>query len=181
MYLNLFYIRKLMQASVVTEQDYAAIVQLVNAAYRGEGSKEGWTTEAWIVGGEKRTNEQHLAGLLQQPGAVMLQLRSDSGDLLGCVFLRQDEEGLYLGMLSVWPKMQTQGIGKTLMWMAEEHALRLGVHRIHMHVITARTELLEWYYRRGYVSTGQFKTFPSDPEFGVALQPLEFVVLEKHL
>jgi hypothetical protein len=40
---------------------------------------------------------------------------------------------------------------------------------------------LEWYYRRGYVSTGQFKAFPSDPEFGVALQPLEFVVLEKHL
>jgi predicted N-acetyltransferase YhbS len=170
-----------MLASFVTEQDYPAIVQLVNAAYRGEASKEGWTTEAWIVGGEKRTNERHLAGLLQQPGAVMLQVKSDDGELLGCVFLRQDDEGLYLGMLSVWPKLQTQGVGKTLIWMAEEHAHKLGVHRIHMHVITARTELLEWYYRRGYVSTGKFKTFPSDPEFGVALHPLEFVVLEKQL
>lgn len=170
-----------MQASVVTERDYPAIVQLVNAAYRGEASKAGWTTEAWIVGGEKRTNEHHLADLLQQPGAVMLQVHSDGGDLLGCVFLRQDEEGLYLGMLSVWPQLQSKGVGKTLMYLAEEHAHQLGISRIYMHVITARTELLEWYYRRGYVSTGQFKAFPSDPEFGVALQPLEFVVLEKHL
>ncbi len=177
----LSYIRPPMQASIVTEKDYPAIVQLVNNAYRGEASKEGWTTEAWIVGGEKRTNENHLAGLLQQQGAVMLQVHSDGGDLLGCVFLRHDEEGLYLGMLSVWPQLQTKGVGKTLMYLAEEHAHHLGVSRIYMHVITARTELLDWYYRRGYVSTGQFKAFPSDPEFGVALQPLEFVVLEKHL
>lgn len=170
-----------MQSSIITEKDFPAIVALVNNAYRGEASKEGWTTEAWMVGGDKRTTEENLAEILQEPGAVILKLESDEGELLGCVFLRHDEEGLYLGMLSVWPKLQAKGVGKTLMWLAEQHAREVGTRRIYMNVISARTELIEWYYRRGYVSTGVSKEFLSHPELGVALRPLEFIVLEKYL
>jgi ribosomal protein S18 acetylase RimI-like enzyme len=171
----------IMHARPITPADFPAITALVNAAYRGEASKAGWTTEAWLVGGERRTNEQHLAELVAESGAVILQLESDQGDLLGCVFLRHDDDGLYLGMLSVWPQLQAKGYGKTLLWLAEEHARSLEVHRIYMNVISARTELIDWYHRHGYRSTGVFKEFPSDPEFGIALQPLEFVVLEKLL
>jgi hypothetical protein len=37
--------------SIATENDIPALDQLVNGAYRGEGSKKGWTTEADLLGG----------------------------------------------------------------------------------------------------------------------------------
>lgn len=170
-----------MQVSIINEQDYPSIVALVNAAYRGEASKEGWTTEANLITGDKRVDEERLAIELLQPGAVVLKLNTDEGQLLGCVFLHHTEFGLYLGMLSVWPGLQAKGIGKTLMWAAEQHARSVGTRRIYMNVVSVRTELISWYQRLGYSKTGETKPFPDTPEFGVPLFPLEFIVLEKYL
>ncbi|MCC6762735.1 MAG: GNAT family N-acetyltransferase, partial [Chitinophagaceae bacterium] len=47
--------------------------------------------------------------------------------------------------------------------------------------ITARTELIAWYNRRGYNDTGERKPFPDNPVFGTPLQPLEFMMLEKEI
>jgi predicted N-acetyltransferase YhbS len=170
-----------MQISLATSADFPGIVQLVNAAYRGEASKQGWTTEAWFISGDKRTDEQQLEQSLNEPNAVILQLKTDEAQLLGCVFLRHSEAGLYLGMLSVWPHLQGGGIGKSLMWAAEDHARKVGAHRIFMNVISARTELVEWYERRGYLKTAQFLEFPNTPDYGVPMIPLEFVVMEKFI
>jgi predicted N-acetyltransferase YhbS len=170
-----------MQVSIINEQDYPDIVLLVNAAYRGEASKQGWTTEANLIAGDKRVDEESLAANLHQPGAVVLKLNADNGELLGCVFLHHTEFGLYLGMLSVWPGLQAKGIGKTLMWAAEQHARSLGTRRIYMNVISARVELIAWYERLGYTQTGETKPFPNTPEFGIPVVPVEFVVLEKYL
>jgi predicted N-acetyltransferase YhbS len=170
-----------MQIAVIQKQDYAEIVPLVNAAYRGEASKAGWTTEANLIAGTKRVDEAQLELELSQPGALVLKLTEDNGALLGCVFLHHTEFGLYLGMLSVWPHLQAKGLGKTLMWAAEEHARSVGTRRIYMNVVSVRSELIAWYERHGYRKTGETRPFPDTPSFGVPLVPLEFVVLEKYL
>ena len=170
-----------MQIAIIQKEDYAEIVALVNTAYRGEASKAGWTTEADLIAGTKRVDEAQLELELAQPGAVVLKLSTDDGALLGCVFLHHTEFGLYLGMLSVWPHLQAKGLGKTLMWAAEEHARSVGTRRIYMNVVSVRTELIAWYERHGYRKTGETKPFPDTPAFGVPTVPLEFVVLEKYL
>jgi predicted N-acetyltransferase YhbS len=170
-----------MQIAIIQQQDYAEIVSLVNAAYRGEASKIGWTTEADLIAGTQRVDEAQLELELSQPGAVVLKLNADNGELLGCVFLHRTAFGLYLGMLSVWPHLQAKGLGKTLLWAAEEHARNMGTRRIYMNVVSVRSELIAWYERHGYAKTGETNPFPDTPAFGVPIVPLEFVVLEKYL
>jgi ribosomal protein S18 acetylase RimI-like enzyme len=169
-----------MISSYVSKDELAAIVPLVNAAYRGEVSKQGWTTEANIVGGEKRTDLQQLLDLLSDPQATLMKITDESGSIVGSVFLRNHfEDGLYLGMLSVWPHLQAKGIGRMLMMAAEAHARQLGCNRIFMNVISVRNELIAWYQKLGYTITPERKPFPNDSEYGYALQPLEFIVMEK--
>jgi len=50
-----------------------------------------------------------------------------------------------------------------------------------MTVISVRTELIEWYERRGYKPTGQIQPFPNDKKSGVPAQALQFVVMKKLL
>jgi ribosomal protein S18 acetylase RimI-like enzyme len=169
-----------MICSYVLPEDLPALVPMVNAAYRGEASKQGWTTEANIIAGEKRTDLQQLQQMMADPNAVFIKVTDEAGNIVGSVFLHhQPANGLYLGMLSVWPHMQGHGIGKMLIQAAETHARNVGASRIFMTVISARTELIAWYQSLGYVITPERKPFEVDPEYGVALQPLEFLVLDK--
>ncbi len=163
--------------SAATEQDIPALAQLVNRAYRGESSKKGWTTEADLLGGI-RTSEDSLQVLLQNPNVVILKYIS-ADQLIGCVSLETKGNTLYLGMLTVSPEAQAGGIGKQLLLASEKIATERQCRTITMTVITRRHELIAWYERRGYQSTGEIKPFPTDPSFGIPKQPLEFVVLEK--
>ena len=101
---------------------------------------------------------------------------------MGCVYLQTQEEKLYLGMLTVKPDIQAQGIGKRLLQAAEEYAQMQQCGAIKITVISLRKELIDWYERRGYKNTGEKKPFPSsDPRFGLPKQELEFIVMEKKL
>lgn len=160
--------------------DIPELTMLVNSAYRGDASRKGWTTEADLLDGELRTDEPSLSQLLKNPDAVMLKFVS--GDhITGCVYLEKQANALYLGMLSVSPISQAQGIGKQLLSAAEEYARQQGCDCIAMTVISLRTELIDWYERHGYKRNGATKPFPEDKRFGKARQPLQFFVLEKKL
>ncbi len=161
--------------------DIPELVRLVNEAYRGETSREGWTTEADLVEGTLRTDEQALANLIARPGTVVLTCRESGGGLVGCVYLEQAGKDLYLGMLSVAPRLQGRGAGRLLLEAAEAHARSLGCQAIVMQVISLRRELLAWYARRGYQPTGETRPFPEDDRLGKARQPLEFLVLRREL
>ena len=90
----------------------------------------------------------------------------------------------YLGMLTVDATVQARGLGRRLIDQAEALARdRFGATRMEMTVIVQRTELIEWYERRGYHQTGDRRPFPaSDPRFGLPLRSdLEFVVMERSL
>lgn len=169
------------QIRIATEPDIPVLVKLINSAYRGEESKAGWTTEADVVAGDIRTDEENLNELMKKPGAVFLTYTNDKNEIEGTVFLHNREPGkLYLGMLSVNPELQTKGTGKKMMAAAEVHARNLNCQCIYMRVISIRHELIAWYERQGYYQTGETQPFPSD-KFGMAKQPLEFIVLQKDI
>ena len=158
--------------------DGAALVSLVNSAYRGEGSKKGWTTEADLLDGT-RTDETNIIELMNDANAIILKCANEEDKIIGSVYLQEQNGKLYLGMLSVSPDLQGTGIGKRLMAAADEYARRNNCKSIFITVISVRHELIEWYERHGYRKTGERKAFPIGEKFGIQKQPLELIVLEK--
>lgn len=162
-----------------TTADLPDLLRLVNSAFRGDSARQGWTHEADLLQGEQRTDAAELGALLQNPQIALLTYKADDGQLLGCVNLQTKPRGLYLGMLTVAPDRQGEGIGKLLLKAAEDYARQLGCPCIFMTVFSVRQELLDWYIRHGYRLTGETQDYPSNPVYGVPTQPLHFVVLEK--
>ena len=166
---------------IATKEDIPQLERLVNGAYRGESSKKGWTTEADLLDGI-RTNKDVLSGMINRGDSIVLKCINPTDELVGCVYLQNKEEKLYLGMLTVAPDIQDQGIGKKLLQAAEKYAQAQQCSAITITVISLRQELIKWYERRGYQATGEKKPFPSnDPRFGLPKQDLEFIVMEKKL
>lgn len=167
--------------------DVAAIVALVESAYRGDASRQGWTTEADMLDGQ-RTDPAGVAAIVGKPGGIVLLAEAD-GELVACAQLETvaGEDGVeagYFGMFSVRPALQGGGIGRAMLAEAERIAREeWGCARMQMTVITLREELIAWYERRGYRRTGRHQPFPyGDERFGIPKRDdLRFEVLEKAL
>jgi ribosomal protein S18 acetylase RimI-like enzyme len=162
-----------------TLEDIPQLVALLNAGYRGNLSKAGWTTEANIIEGTIRTDYENVKELMLQPGAIFLKTTNHKNEIEACVFLQKKINKLYLGMLCVSPLLQAKGTGKQLMAAAVKHATELGCVSIFMKVISIRHELIAWYQKQGYINTGIKEPFPTDEKFGKPLLPIEFIILEK--
>ena len=166
---------------IATNIDVLQLVQLVNSAYRGESSRRGWTTEADLLDGTRIT-EKAMQSTICDENTTILKLLSNNNELLGCVLLIKNAEIMYLGMLTVQPTLQNAGLGKILMTDAEHFAKQRGCIKMEMTVISDRTELIEWYQRRGYRLTGEQRPFPmNDPNFGIPKKNLHFEVMEKDI
>ena len=162
--------------------DIPAIVPLVESAYRGDASRKGWTTEADMLDGQ-RVDADGVREIIDKPASrVILAFRGD--ELLGCVHVERVEGVGYFGMFSVDPNLQGGGVGDKLLREAERVARdEFACPRMTCSVIPMRHELIAWYQRRGYVSTGEFKPFPyGDERFGVPKRDdLSFEVFAKEL
>jgi ribosomal protein S18 acetylase RimI-like enzyme len=169
-----------MNILVATQEDVPELVALINGAYRGEGAKKGWTTEADLLDGT-RTDDVHLAKLIGDPGGVLLKCLNDEERIIGCVNLQKHGNKLYLGMLTVSPELQGGGVGKRMLEAATDYAGQQQCAAIYMTVISVRHDLIAWYERHGYKKTGERKPFPVGPAFGIQKQPLEMIVLEKSI
>lgn len=165
--------------AIAVVDDAVPITVLLNSAYRGESSKQGWTTEAHLIDGTVRSTAEDVTDVIQKTGSVLLKYTDAANIIIGCVNLQLHGEKLYLGMFSVSPLLQGGGIGKKLLQAAEEYAQHIQCSIIYMTVITLRTELINWYQRHGYKDTGQRMPFNDDGKAGTHLQALEFMVLEK--
>lgn len=160
--------------------DASAISHLVNSAYRGDSSRQGWTTEADLLDGT-RTDTDAIHELISRPGTTLLKY-TENNTIIGCVELVTHGKQLYLGMLTVQPGLQGKGIGKQLLSAAEQEAARQMCTALFMTVISVRTELIDWYKRHGYQETGERKPFVvPDTRWGIPKQKLEFIVLRKQL
>jgi ribosomal protein S18 acetylase RimI-like enzyme len=163
-----------------TLADATELTNLVNSAYRGASSQKGWTSEAHLLGGI-RIDEPTMAEYLQNPNVTMLKYTDEERQIIGCVYLELKEHRLYLGMLTVSPTLQANGIGRQLLHEAEVVANQLNCNIIFITVITTRHELIKWYERRGYYTTGKITPFPTDTKFGVPNQVIELEEFEKEV
>jgi ribosomal protein S18 acetylase RimI-like enzyme len=166
-----------------TEADYPDIVALTNRAYRDTGAGASWNVETMIEG-ERLTDALLREDVAASPAAQLLIWRDPSGEHMGHVWLEPQPDGAwYLGLLTVRPDRQDQGLGRALLAASEDHARRQGATRIRMTVVDRRDTLIAWYERRGYRQTGERRPWPyHDPRIGRPTVPdLGFVVLEKAL
>jgi ribosomal protein S18 acetylase RimI-like enzyme len=171
--------------------DAEAITELIESAYRGDVSRQGWTTEADLLDGQRTDVEAVRAALSRDDIRVLIatrdddRLANDAEVLLGCCQIeRRPPHSAYFGSFAVRPDRQNLGMGKTLLAAAERTASALWKSRVmEMTVIAQRAELIAWYQRRGYELSGQTRPFPYDNErAGLPRRDdLHFVVLEKSL
>jgi len=165
-----------------TTADIPALVALVTSSYRGDTSRQGWTTEADILDGN-RIDADVLRHDIERPLSRVL-IAEYGGEMLACAHVAVDDGFGYFGMFSVNPTMQGRGLGNRVLAEAERIARdEFRVPAMRMTVIDVREELMAWYERRGYRRTGIKKPFPyGDERFGIPKRPdLRFEVLEKPL
>ncbi len=148
-----------------SEADIPTLVPFVNAAYQ---------VEKFFKIGE-RTHRGEIEVLLGSGRFLMLE---QGAALLGCVYVELRGERGYLGMLSVAPERQRQGIGTRLIAAAEEFCREMGCRSMELTVVDLRTELPPLYERFGYRVTGT-APFPAD-EMPVKV-PCSFITMSKPL
>ena len=153
-----------------SDADASAISSLVNAAYRPPPGQSGWTHESDIVDGERTNIEQLLAQIRQRDSVVFVGLRDAA--IIACIHIDRDGPDCNLGMFAVQPALQGTGVGKQLLAYAERYALEsMNAIKLTMLVVSGRTELIDFYLRRGYRRSGVTMNYPHDAQTGVPKRP----------
>ena len=150
-----------------TTADVPEVVDLVQSAYRGDRSRAGWTTEADLVEGQ-RIDEPMLSELLARPRTIVL-LAEDNGLVACCeLAMLDDSTTAYFGMLAVRPGLQSAGLGRSVLEEAERTVVaEWGATALQLVTIHVRSELIDWYGRRGFEPTGETHRFPyGDERYG---------------
>lgn len=161
--------------------DFIQLSTLINRAYRPEsGSEEGWTHEShWIS--QNRINVQQLEQHAHKDSQHILIAELDD-HIAGCVMfsLNQSPSQSYveIGLLTVDPSVQNQQLGRKLLAQAEFLAMtRYQPDYFEMSVVNTRTELIEFYERRGYKLTDEIKPYPIEQGVGTPKMPLDMLPL----
>jgi ribosomal protein S18 acetylase RimI-like enzyme len=124
--------------------DLAALISLINAAYR--------IAEGHFMDGD-RLSDAELHEYCAR-GTFLVAARDDES-LAACVFLESKEDGrVYLGLLTVDPAAQRQGLGRLMMAAAERRCRDEGARAIDILIVNLRTELPAFYGGRGFIADG---------------------------
>lgn len=121
--------------------DIDAIVRLVNRAF---------VAESPYIEGE-RINANSVQEMW---GRGKFLLGEIEGMLTACIFIEPRGERAHLGLVSVEPAQQGNGIGSQLMAAAEAHCRAAGFREMELRFINHRSELDRFYRRMGFVPTG---------------------------
>ncbi|WBX92311.1 GNAT family N-acetyltransferase [Pseudoxanthomonas mexicana] len=162
--------------------DIPALVALVTSAYRGDVSRQGWTTEADLLDGQRIDPDVLARDIGRARSRILVAERA--GEMLACAHVAEEDGAGYFGMFSVRPDLQGGGVGKAMLAEAERIAREeWQLPTMHMTVIDIRDELIAFYERRGYARTGIKKPFPyGDERYGIPKrEDLRFEILEKPL
>ena len=165
-----------------THADIPALVALVTSAYRGDVSRQGWTTEADLLDGQRIDPDVLARDIGRARSRVLVAERG--GEMLACALVAEEDGAGYFGMFSVRPDLQGGGVGKAMLAEAERVAREeWQLPTMRMTVIDIRDELIAFYERRGYARTGIKKPFPyGDERYGIPKRAdLRFEILEKPL
>ena len=162
--------------------DIPALVALVTSAYRGDVSRQGWTTEADLLDGQRIDPDVLARDIGRARSRILVAERG--GEMLACAHVAEEDGTGYFGMFSVRPDLQGGGVGKAMLAEAERIAREeWQLPTMRMTVIDIRDELIAFYGRRGYARTGIKKPFPyGDERYGIPKrEDLRFEILEKPL
>ena len=165
-----------------TQADIPALVALVTSAYRGDVSRQGWTTEADLLDGQRIDPDVLARDIGRARSRILVAERG--GEMLACAHVAEEDGAGYFGMFSVRPDLQGGGVGKAMLAEAERIAREeWQLPTMRMTVIDIRDELIAFYERRGYARTGIKKPFPyGDERYGIPKRAnLRFEILEKPL
>lgn len=156
---------------LATLQDLGSIQTLINQAFRVERSvKKGGTDRLDADGLEIR--RLFTSGVF----LVVEETRS----LLACVYLEPRGDRCYLGLLSVSPELQGQGLARRLQLASEEFARDRKCRWIDLNVISPRRdELVPFYEKLGYTEQG-LKEYPAELAARM-LQHGHFILMSKAL
>ncbi|HVY90447.1 MAG TPA: GNAT family N-acetyltransferase [Hyphomonadaceae bacterium] len=193
-----------------TQSDVPALVALIERAYRGPETAGSWVSEAHLLKGP-RTSEKEISDLIARPDSVFLIAEVDGQLAGCCLLqgLGRDlsrtggsdhdrsfavpgdksrkpapepVNAAYFGMFAINPSIQGGGIGKAILSEAEKHIGRLwNANVMVMTVINLRTELIQYYERRGYKLTGATVPFPFSETSGETTRDFHLVEMRKDL
>jgi N-acetylglutamate synthase-like GNAT family acetyltransferase len=153
------------QVRIAGTEDAETITRVINAAFR--------IAEGFFVHGDRIDDDSVLQFL--DKGKFLLA--ESDGVASGCVYIEPRGDRAYLGLLSVDPSRQQSGVGSLLMNAGEDYCRRLSCRFMDIKIVNLRTELPDFYRKRGYVETGT-SAFPEDVE---TLIPCHFIDMSKSL
>jgi ribosomal protein S18 acetylase RimI-like enzyme len=161
----------LTQLRIAQADEAPAVAALVNAAFQVEAFfKRGDRTDAAEVGNMMRRGEFLVLDHSAAPGVPGTALAA-------CVYTRTNGDRGYFGMLSIDPRSQGRGLGRSMIAAVESRFRAQGCRAVDIHVVNLRKELPPFYERLGYVASGTLP-FPDD---GSATEPCHFIVMTKRV
>lgn len=141
---------------------YATLTAVINAAF---------VVEQFFIDGD-RVNTEMVRALLDK--GTFLVAEDDSG-VAGCVYTEARGDRGYLGLLSVDPARQGNGLGRLLVDAAEEHCRARGCVAMDLRVVNLREELPAFYRKLGYSENGTEEFPPGE----VTKLPCHFIRMSK--
>jgi len=140
--------------------DINEILTLVNQAYRGA---KGWTDESSFVSGDRVAESEVIAYISNLESYLFVLERNNKIEATICV--EEKNKKAYIGFFAVNPSLQGQGIGKKMLNYVEKFALK---------------ELIEFYFRRGYILSDKVIDYPKNLKVGKPIiKDLKVIFLEK--
>ena len=158
------YIRN-MNIRMATEADFDRLLRLINTAFDVER----------FFKDEDRLDNAKLKEYFKKGDFLVIE---EDGQLAAAVYVERNGDRSYLGLLSVDPNLQKQGLGRRLTAAAEEFAREMGARFMDLTVVNLRTELPQIYEKLGYCVTG---TAPFPPDQMPVTQPCHFICMTKEL
>lgn len=141
------------------KEEIKEVIVLINQAYRAEKKDNAWTTESHLLSGI-RVNEDMMKEILEEKDTKTYIAKIEN-KIVGTIQAKLEGENIHIGLFAVDTKSQASGIGKKLLEFAENSSSKLWKKSTFiMEVISTRTELMQYYIRRGYLNTNSFIEFP---------------------
>ena len=181
------------QFRLAEQRDMAELVKMINSAYR-DPHQNSWTNESELVDGD-RIDHAQLEALIHQHSQTSLYDHTSYDSLLlvaeihhqmkdemiGCIAINSQQQDVEIGTFCIAPQWQNLGYGAQVLNAAETYAIKMkpNLRKMVMWVLDARSELIDFYSRRGYVKTGIVEEYPFDLNVGTPLRAVKLLQLVK--
>lgn len=100
-------------------------------------------------------HQLNLESIMAKADTEQLIVAQKDGELVGCVFLRRQQNSFYVGKLAISRPLQGCGIARALMHEVECFARDQGVHTLQLQVRIELIENIVAFTALGFIETGR--------------------------